>query len=131
MAVGMAPATANAVLNAYYNQTNITAPTAIWIQLHIGDPGAAGTANLTAGPEPRKDVTAVFAAAASGAVTSDTLVSWTNVASTEDYTHWSLWSASTAGTFYWSGTITANSVTAGDTFNLAVGDIDISLTVAA
>jgi hypothetical protein len=130
MAVGMAPATANAVLNAYYNATNITAPTAIWFQLHVGDPGAAGTANV-ATETTRKDVTAVFAAASGGAVTSDTLVSWTNVAGSEDYTHWSLWTASSGGTFLWSGTMTANAVTAGDTFNLAVGDIDISLTVAA
>ena len=130
MAVGMAAATANAVLNAYYNAANITAPTAIWIQLHVGDPGANGTANV-ATETTRKDVTAVFAAAASGAVTSDTAVTWTNVAGSEDFTHWSLWSASAAGTFYWSGTITANAVTAGDTFTFAVGDIDISLSVAA
>lgn len=130
MAVGMAPATANAVLNAYFNATNITAPTAIWIQLHVGDPGAAGTSNVATNTT-RKDVTAVFAAASGGAVTSDTLVSWTSVPASEDYTHWTLWSASSAGTFYWSGTITANAVTTGDTFNLAVGDIDINLTVAA
>jgi hypothetical protein len=126
----MAPATANAVLNAYFNAANITAPTAIWIQLHVGDPGAAGTSNVATNTT-RKDVTAVFAAASGGAVTSDTLVSWTSVPASEDYTHWTLWSASSAGTFYWSGTITANAVTTGDTFNLAVGDIDVSLTVAA
>lgn len=130
MATGMASATANAVLNCYFNQTNITAPTAIWIQLHTADPGAAGT-TAVAGNTTRKDITAAMAAAASGAVTSDTAVTWTNVSTTEDYTHFSIWTASTAGTFLWSGTITANAVTVGDSFTFAVADIDVSLGVAA
>lgn len=131
MAVGMAPATANAVLNAYYNQTNITAPTAIWIQLHTGDPGSAGTSNVATNST-RKDVTAVFAAAASGAVANDTLVTWTSVSTTETYTHWALFSASSAGTFYWSGTISGGAVTAGTDFSFSASSaINISLTVAA
>lgn len=130
MAAGPSSTVANAILNAYFNQTNITAPTAIWIQLHIGDPGASGTANVATNTT-RKDITAVIAAASGGAVTSDTLVSWTSVPASEDYTHWAMFSASSAGTFYWSGTITANPVTTGDTFNLAVGDIDVSLTPVA
>ena len=130
MAVGMSEATANAVLNAYWNQTNITAPTAIWLQLHVGDPGANGTANV-ATETTRKDVTAVFAAASAGAVTSDTAVTWTSVAGTEDFTHWTLWSASSAGTFYWSGTIAANPVVIGDTFTFNIGDLDVSITTVA
>jgi hypothetical protein len=130
MAVGVSAATGAAILNCYFNATNITAPTAIWIQLHVGDPGASGTSNV-ATETTRKDITSVFSAASGATVTSDTLVSWTNVAGTEDFTHFAIFSASSAGTFYWSGTITANSVTAGDTFNLAVGDIDISLSQAA
>lgn len=130
MAVGPSSAVAAAILNAYFNATNITAPTAIWIQLHTGDPGASGTSNI-ATETTRKDITSVFSAASGGTVTSDTLVSWTNVAGSEDYTHFSIHSASSNGTFYWSGTITANAVTAGDTFNLAVGDIDIALSPVA
>ena len=130
MAVGLASATANSLLDALVNQTNYTAPTAIWIKLHVGDPGAAGTTN-PATETTRKDATAVFAAAASGAVTSNVAVTWTAVAGTEDFTHYSVWTASTAGTFLWSGTINANAVTAGDTFTLASGDIDMTLTTAA
>jgi hypothetical protein len=126
----MSAATANAVLDAYWNQANITAPTAIWLQLHVGDPGANGTANV-ATETTRKDVTAVFAAASAGAVTSDTAVTWTSVAGTEDFTHWTLWSASSAGTFYWSGTITANPVVIGDTFTFNIGDLDVSITTVA
>ncbi len=130
MAVGLAAATANSLLDALFNQTNYTAPTAIWIKLHVGDPGAAGTSNAAV-ETTRKDITAVFSAAASGAVTSDTAVTWTNVAGTEDFTHWSVWTASTGGTFLWSGTVTANAVTAGDTFTLPIGDIDASLSTAS
>ena len=130
MAVGLAAATANSLLDALFNQTNYTAPTAIWIKLHTGDPGAAGTSNA-AGETARKDVTAVFAAASSGTVTSNVAVTWTNVSTSEDYTHYSIWTASSGGTFLWSGTITANPVTAGDTFTLASGDIDASISTAA
>jgi hypothetical protein len=130
MAVGLAPAEAAKVLDAYFNQTNLTAPTAIWMKLHVGDPGSAGTANA-ATETTRKDVTAVFAAASSGTVTSNVAVTWTAVAGSEDYTHFSIWTASVAGTFLWSGTITANAVTAGDTFTFASGDIDATLSTAA
>lgn len=130
MAVGFSSTQANAILNAYFNATNLTAPTAIWMQLHTGDPGASGTNNV-AGNTTRKDVTAVFSAASGGAVTNDVAVTWTSVSTSEDYTHYGIFSASSAGTFYWSGTITANPVTAGDTFTLAIGDIDASISTAA
>lgn len=130
MAVGLASATAAALLDALANQTNYTAPTALWIKLHTGDPGSAGTSNA-ATETTRKDATSAFAAASGGTCSSNVDLTWTSVAGTEDFTHYSVWSASSGGTFYWSGTITANSVTAGDTFTLASGDIDLSLSTAA
>lgn len=130
MSVGLAAATANSLLNAIYNQANYTAPTAIWVQLHVDDPGSAGTSNV-ATETTRKDITSSFSSASGGAVTNDVAITWTGVAGTEDFTHWSLWSASSGGTFYQSGTISANAVTAGDTFTIPVGDFDVSLTTAA
>jgi hypothetical protein len=53
------------------------------------------------------------------------------VSGTEDYTHYTAWTASSAGTFLFSGTVTANAVTAGDTFTVAAGDLDLALTVAS
>ena len=38
MTVGLAAATANSLLDALFNATNYTAPTAIWMKLHVGDP---------------------------------------------------------------------------------------------
>ena len=130
MATGLAPATANSLLDALVNAANYTAPTAVWLQLHTADPGAAGTTAVATNTT-RKDITVAFSAAAAGAVTNDVAVTWTSVPASEDYTHCTAWSASSAGTFYWSSAITANAVTTGDTFTLAVGDIDLSFTVAA
>lgn len=129
MALGFAPATANAILNCYLRATNITAPAEVWAKLHVGDPGGAGTSNAAV-ETTRKQLT--FGDAPSGGACSNTAApTWTAVAGTEDYTHVSLWTASTGGTFLKSGTITANAVTAGDNFTLPVGDIDVSIPVAA
>lgn len=130
MSVGLSAATANSLLNAIYNQTNYTAPTAIWVQLHVGDPGPAGTSNV-ATETTRKDITSSFSSASGGAVTNDVAITWTGVVGTEDFQFWSLWSASSVGTFYQSGVITANAVTTGDTFTILAGDFDVSLTTAA
>jgi hypothetical protein len=130
MAVGLASATAASLLDALFNQSNYTAPTALHMQLHTGDPGSAGTANVATETD-RQNVTTSFSAASGGTVTNDVAITWTTVAGSEDYTHYSVWSASTNGTFYWSGTITANAVTAGDTFTIGVGDLDATLSTAA
>jgi hypothetical protein len=98
-----------------------------WAQLHVGDPGANGTANVAVETD-RVQVT--WGVVAAGAVSNSAQVQWTNVAGTEDYTHISLWTASSAGTFGFSGTVTANAVTAGDTFTIPIGDLDVSLVLA-
>ena len=61
----------------------------------------------------------------------DAAVTWTAVAASEDYSHYSAWDAVSAGNFLWSGLITASAVVAGDTFTLAPGDIDLAMTLAA
>lgn len=99
-----------------------------WIKMHTGAPGSAGTTNAAA-ETTRKQVT--WGSAATGAVSSSAQVQWTNVAGSETYTKASFWTASTAGTFGFSGSVTANPVTAGDTFTVAVGDIDVSVTLAS
>jgi hypothetical protein len=127
MAVGLAPATANAILTAMDNGATFSI-TALWVKLHIGDPGAAGTAN-PAVETTRKQ--ASFGTPAGGVMATDAAMSWVSVAGTEDYTHYSLWSASTAGTFHGSGLVTANAVTAGDNFDLPSGQVTLAYNVAA
>lgn len=128
MAEGFATAYANKALDALCGNANWTNDGDPWIKLHVGAPGASGTSN-PATETTRKQCS--FAAASSGSIASDAALTWTSVAGTEDYTHFTAWTASTAGTFMFSGTITANSVTTGDTFTAASGGLTTSLTVAS
>lgn len=88
----------------------------VYLKLHLGDPGEAGTSNPAA-ETTRQAVT--FNTPSGGSMTSSAAVSWTNVAATETYTHWSAWDASTAGNCLWSGGLSSSAaVTAGDTFQI-------------
>ncbi len=121
MAVGFSAAAANTALDAM-------AAAFPWVKLHIGDPGAAGTSN-PATETARKLPT--FSAAAGGAKTNTNYLTWFNVAGSEDYTHFSLWSAVSGGTFGGSGTVTAVALVAAETFQVAPGDLDLSLPLAS
>ena len=103
-----------ALLNTLRNTSFAVANT--YVKLHTGDPGEAGTSNA-AGETTRKSVS--FSAAASGSMASSATVEWTNVSTTETYSHWSLWDNSTAGNCLWTGALNASAaVTAGDTFQI-------------
>ena len=127
MATGISSYLANAWLNALGNATSFSVTTP-YIKLHVGDPGAAGTSNA-ATETTRKSVS--FAAASNGALASDADVSWTNIAGSQDATHFTAWDNETAGNFLFSGTITGNAYTAGDTYTISSGGLTVSLTVAS
>jgi hypothetical protein len=127
MATGISSYLANAWLNALGNATSFSVTTA-YVKLHVGDPGAAGTSNA-ATETTRKAVS--FAAASNGALASDADVSWTNIAGSQDATHFTAWDNETAGNFLFSGTITGNAYTAGDTYTISSGGLTVSLTVAS
>jgi hypothetical protein len=114
-----------AAANAHLDSQGSTYP---WIKLHTGDPGSAGTANA-ATETTRKQAT--WSAASGGTKTTSADLSWTAVAGSEDYTHFSMWTASSGGSFGGSGTVTANAVTSGDTFTIPAGELDLSLSVAS
>jgi hypothetical protein len=127
MAVGWSTATANAILDATFRGEAYSYP-AVWLKLHVGDPGPNGTAN-PASETTRKNVTAAIASG--GANTSTVLLQWTNVPASETFTHATFWDDSAAGNFILSAGVTANPVTAGQTFELPIGDIDASIPVAS
>lgn len=134
MAVGLSPALAAQILDALGNATApaLLPVTTFWIQLGTADPGPNGTAaGNPAGNATRKSVS--FGAAAAGAMSNDADIAWSTaeVDTSEDYTHWSGWDASTAGNFLCSGTVTANPVTAGDEFTIPIGDAVLTLTNVA
>jgi len=130
MTTGIAAASANAILDAYCRSVTYTDPVAFYVKLHLGDPGAAGASNAAL-ETTRKAVT--FSAAASGAITNSAALTWTAVSTTETFSHLSFWDAVTVGTFLGSDDLNvARAMTAGDTFEIAIGDIDITLgTLAA
>lgn len=99
-----------------------------WVKLHTGLPGSAGTSN-PATETTRKQAT--FASASGGSVATSADLVWTSVAGSETYTHFSMWTASTNGSFGGSGAVTANAVTAGDTFTIPSGSLVLSLTLAS
>ena len=129
MATGPSTYLINAWLNAMGNATSFSVTTA-YIQLHTADPGSAGT-TAVAGNATRKSVS--FGTASSATISNDAAIAWTSgeVDTSEDYTHWSLWDASTVGNFLGSGTVTANAIVTGDTFTIPIGDLDITLTPAS
>ena len=116
----------NSWLDAFARNVSY-ANAAVWVKLHTGDPGAAGTSN-PAGETTRKQAT--FGSAASGgAIENTAAIEWTNVSTTETYTWISLWTASTAGTFLGRDDLSSSAaVTAGDTFRIPIGDLDLTIT---
>lgn len=127
MAEGISSYAATAFFDALGNNTSF-AVTTCYIKLHTGAPGSAGTSNA-ATETTRKAVS--FGAASGGAISNDAAITWTNISGSQDATHFSLWDHISAGNFLGSGTITANSYVAGDTYEIAIGDLDLSLTIAS
>lgn len=114
MTVGVASAEIAAVLNLYRG-TNATGGST-YLQLHTGDPGASGTANLSAVTS-RQQVT--FNAPSGGQITLSSMGGGFSMTATETITHVSLWDASTSGNFRRSIVLSANKpVVSGDTLNM-------------
>lgn len=129
MAIGIAAATANAILDALCRSVAYSDPAAFCVKLHTGDPGAAGASNA-ATETTRKAVT--FSAASAGSITNSASIDWTSVAGTETYSHVSFWDATSAGTFLGSDDLAvARSVTAGDNFSIAAGSLVVAITAIA
>lgn len=104
----------NKLLDVFSN--NSFAVTTCYVKLHTGDPGEDGTSNA-ATETTRKSVS--WNAASGGSKTSSATLTWTNVAASETYSHWSMWDNSTGGNCLWTGSLSSNAtVTAGDTFEI-------------
>lgn len=121
MATGIAAASAASSLDTVLAGT-------VYVKLHTADPGAAGT-TAPASNTTRAAVT--FAAASGGSKTSNADATWTSVPTTETYTHFSLWTASSGGTFLYSGTVTGGAVTAGQDFKIPSGSLVANITPAS
>lgn len=94
------------------------------VQLHTGDPGAAGTSNVASNVSGREAVGGgSFDAASSGS--TEEVVVFTITSGGETYTHISVWTDVSAGTFYASGALTPNEAFAG------AGELEVTITATA
>jgi hypothetical protein len=118
MTVGLSAAnTANKLLETIGRTgTTFTAGT-LYVKLHTGDPGSAGTSNASS-VTTRYQCT--FSAASAGSMSLSSMGGTWSMTGTETISHISLWDNSTAGNFLWSVALTASkSVVNGDTLSLS------------
>lgn len=118
MTVGMSSTRANALLNTYRSAGASVTAAAVYLDIHTGDPGSAGTTALaTSAPATRPTVT--FAAASAGSMALSSMSGTIPMTATETISHVSIWSASSAGTFLGSGSLSVSrSVINGDTLSI-------------
>ena len=123
MTAGLAPALVSGWLNTLRTTGNggaaFSALTGTFVQLHTGDPGAAGTSNVSVGSTTRNSF--VFSSSSSGSALSLSTPpsAWTNGGTSETLTHISVWTAASAGTFEFSVALTASKPWgSADVFNL-------------
>lgn len=110
---------------AFGNDVGDLPVAAVYVKLHTDDPGEDCTGN-PATETTRAAVT--FDPAAAGVSTSATDAEWTNVSTGETYSHFSLWDNATVGNPLAYGELTAPvTVTAGDDFTIATGDLTVTL----
>lgn len=118
---------ANALLNTMRGNGNgvtFTAPSTLFVQCHTGDPGSAGTANVSTGIATRTALAQNAASAGSQGITTTITFSATGA---DTVTHVSVWSASSNGTFYYSAVLTASKTVAnGDTLNLTALTVSLA-----
>ena len=115
---------ASAYLDAQINVLRGTSNSGVtpYLKLHTGDPGAAGTSNASA-ETTRKALTFAAPSTASTVRSSAaSAVSWaTWSAGSETISHFSVWDASSAGNFLFSGSFSVSrSVVNGDTLNATI-----------
>jgi hypothetical protein len=127
MAHGLSAYLCNAILDSVGNNTSFAVAVA-YVKLHTQDPGPLGTAH-PATETTRKAIS--FGAASAGVITSDADISWTNIAGSQDATHFTVWDNLTAGNFLFSGNVVAGAYSAGDTYTITAGNLSASLTVAS
>jgi hypothetical protein len=97
----------------------------VYVQLHTGDPGSAGTSNV-ATETTRKSCG--LAAASAGARVSNSQQQWTSYPAAETISWVSFWTAVSGGTFLGRDDLPASKTPAiGDTLTIASGDVSLSI----
>ncbi len=114
----------NALLDLVLNGSAFSAMSTVYVKLHTGAPGEAGTSNA-ATETTRKAVT--FGAASSGVSTSDLAMQWATYPAAETVSHISVWDNISAGNCLFTGALTASRTMAiGDTLDIASGALTVT-----
>lgn len=99
-----------------------------YAKMHVGDPGAAGTAN----PATETDrASTTWGSASGGSASNSATITWTNVAATETWTHVTFWDAATSGNVGFSGVVTNGDVVAGADVEVEIGNAQVAFTLAS
>lgn len=95
----------------------------VWVKLHLGNPGALGTASPAANTT---RLQAAFTVPAVGATSNSAGVTWVSVPATETYSHVSLWTLAVGGVLLGTDALPAPvPVTSGGNFTVAIGDLQL------
>jgi len=111
---------------AWLGGTPETAPSALWVQLHTGSPGANGTTAVSS-TTTREQVT--LGTPASGSVSESNTPTWPAWAGTngEVVSDISVWDASTSGAFLFSAQLSSSkTVNTGDTLELTTLSVSVA-----
>jgi hypothetical protein len=127
MATGFSSYLADNLLDAVGNAAAFSVAD-VYVQLHVGDPGAAGTSNVATETTRQS---ASFSAASAGVLTTDAALNWVNILGSQDATFFSVFDSATAGNFLFSGVISGNPYTAGDTYTIEAGSLTATLSIAS
>ena len=105
MALGFTEYSAHNILSAYTGASAFVVPAGLYVKMHTGPPGAAGTSNPAANTTRLQFTGSVESG---GAVTNTNQLLWTagQVVSTENWTNCSLWDAPTGGNCLATGLLT-------------------------
>lgn len=102
-------------------------PATLYVKLHTGNPGAAGTSNA-AGTTVRKSFTRTASSAGASSNVAD--IAWTTLSANETLSHISIWDNVSAGNCWFVGALgSSQAVTTSDTYTIPAGDLDIAFTV--
>jgi hypothetical protein len=101
-----------------------------YAQLHTGDPGSAGTSNVSS-VTTRESIS--WGTVSGGSVSASNEPEWTDWAGTngEDVTYISLWSSSSGGTFYDSIQLSGGGETVDTGDDLQLTELELAIPVAS
>lgn len=120
MANNLTPYGANAILDG------TAMPATLYVQLHVGNPGTSGSANIAAEAD---RVSFTRAAAAGGATSNAGSLLWEAIPANETITHISIHDAAAAGNCWWVGDNADLVVEAGNNIVISAGALDLAFTV--